>query len=73
MAWVVLVRYQSEGMRVTSSEHQRACSSPGAMCMRAGALLAEQDCAGLPQARQARHRGHQHAGVHDRQPHTHTC
>lgn len=38
---------------------------------RAGAVLAEQDRAGVPQARQARHRGHQHAGVHDWQPHAH--
>ena len=41
--------------------------------MHAGTVLAEPHSAGVQEARQARHRGHQHAGVHDRQPHTHPC
>ena len=41
----------------------------GVLC--AGALLAVAHRAGLPAARQACHRGHQHAGEHDHQPHTH--
>ena len=41
-----------------------------ALRMHAGAVLAVEDCAGLPAAREAGHRGHEHAGEHDHQPDT---
>jgi len=52
LLWVALPGYSMHA----SHDKVRVC---------AGAILAEQNCAGLPQAGQACHCGYQHAGVHD--------